>query len=76
MSKTIRLRSGNTGSGLTEYNAPRKTMVGIAKQNAIFLYGSARLPNAGAVIYWFPVYTMIITGTVGLSSVICSPTKW
>lgn len=29
-------------------------MVGIANANAAFLYTGCRLPNAGAVMYWFP----------------------
>jgi hypothetical protein len=33
-----------------EYSAPRKTIVGIANENAIFLYGSCREPKAGAVM--------------------------
>lgn len=38
----------------TEYKDPRYTMVGIAKEKAIFLYMGCRDPNAGAVMYWFP----------------------
>jgi hypothetical protein len=30
-------------------------MVGIANENAIFLYTGWRLPNAGDVMYWLPV---------------------
>lgn len=29
-------------------------MVGIAKENAIFLYTGCKLPKAGAVMYWLP----------------------
>ena len=38
----------------TEYNEPRKMMVGMANENAIFLYTGCKLPNAGAVMYWLP----------------------
>lgn len=30
-------------------------MVGIANENAIFLYVGVRDPKAGAIIYWLPV---------------------
>jgi hypothetical protein len=38
-------------SRLTQYNAPRKMIVGRAKANAAFLYTGIKEPKAGAVIY-------------------------
>lgn len=38
----------------TEYNDPRYTIVGIAKEKAIFLNVGCKDPKAGATIYWLP----------------------
>lgn len=38
------------------YSTPRKMSVGIMNENEIFLYLSSSDPNAGAVMYWLPVY--------------------
>lgn len=38
------------------YSTPRKISVGIMKEKATFLKTGSREPNAGAVMYWLPVY--------------------
>lgn len=39
------------------YSTPRKIRVGIMNEKETFLYNSfPSEPNAGAVLYWFPVY--------------------
>lgn len=50
-----------TWTGLTQYKAPRKTIVGIANENAIFLYNGRSDPKAGAVIYCVPCFVLSST---------------
>lgn len=50
-----KMRKNKNLADTEAYNTPRKMMVGIMNENEIFLNTGCRDPNAGAVMYWFPV---------------------
>ena len=49
------MRKNKNRAETEAYSTPRKMIVGIMNENETFLNTFSRDPNAGAVMYWFPV---------------------
>lgn len=46
------------------YRTPKKMIVGIMNENAIFLYSGIKDPKAGEVMYWFPTNAYVTAPTM------------
>lgn len=46
------------------YKTPKKMIVGIMNEKAIFLYSGIKDPNAGDVIYWLPTNAYVTAPTM------------